>query len=268
MEHREFLTIIEQVAGVPDETAENIACVTLRTLALRISLGQAQDIREHLPVPQRSCLEAEGKPEKYHLDGFLQRIAEQLGVEPDTAERLALGALAAVWRAVGPDEFDDLRSELPKDFYPLLDAAMEAAPIPEEEPLFIGGLTYDEFIDHVAERAGVTDRDRVRRAVDAVLEMLGLRISPGEVADLIPLLPLELRLPLRRGNSRSSRGAVPLSPDVFLHDVAKRAGVTRQEALKDVRAVFAVLPQAIGKKEYDDVVAQLPGEYRPLLKRE
>jgi hypothetical protein len=28
-----------------------------------------------------------------------------------------------------------------------------------------------------------------------------------------------------------------------------------------------VLPQAIGDKEYDDVIAQLPGEYRPLLKR-
>jgi uncharacterized protein (DUF2267 family) len=96
MEHREFLTIVGQVAGVPDEETENIACLTLRTLALRISTGQAKQIAAHLSVPLRRCLEAEGKPEKYHLDGFLQRIAEQLGVDPGAAEQLVLGVFAAV----------------------------------------------------------------------------------------------------------------------------------------------------------------------------
>ncbi|WP_127354515.1 DUF2267 domain-containing protein [Actinacidiphila soli] len=266
MEHREFLTIIEQVAGVPFEVTDNVACPTLRILARRITTGQAKQIAAHLPVPLRPCLDPEANPEKYHLDGFLQRVADQLDVDSVTAERLALGVFAAIWRAAGPDEFNDLRSELPKDFYPLMDAAAEAVPLPEDEPLFIGGLTHDEFIDRVAEQAGITDRDRVSRAVEAVLEMIGLRISPGQVADLIPMLPLELRAPLRRGNSRSRRGAVPLSPDVFLHDTAKRAGITRQEALKDLRAVFAVLPQAVGDKEYDDVISQLPGEYRPMRK--
>jgi uncharacterized protein (DUF2267 family) len=265
MDYQEFMTTVEQVAGISGEEAEQVSCPTLRTLARRITIGEAADLRELLPDALRPCMEPGGPAEKFHVDEFIQRIAEEVGVAPEAAEGQARGVLAALWRAVGPDEFDDLRSELPKDFSPLLDAAVAAAPPPAEEPPFMGNLSYDAFLDRVAERAGI-DRDRAARAAEAVLEILGLRLSTGQVRDLMPLLPLELRAALRRGNARSGGGSVPLSPDVFLRDVARRAGVTRAEATKDVRAVFPVLREAIGEKEYHDTIAQLPGDYQPLLK--
>ncbi|MGW5160862.1 DUF2267 domain-containing protein [Nonomuraea wenchangensis] len=266
MDYQEFITIVEQAADVPAEEAERVSCLTLRTLARRITMGEAEDLGERLPDRLRPCVQADGPTEKFHLDEFIRRIAEQMEVDPDTAERRACGVLAALWRAVGPDEFDDLRSELPSDFAPLLDTAAATVPPQEEEPPFTGNLSYDTFLDRVRERAGI-GRDHAARAADAVLEVLGLRLTGGQVRDLIPLLPLELRPALRRGDARSKRGAVPISPDVFLHDVAKREGVTQADAHKDVRAVFAVLREAIGEKEYHDTVAQLPGEYRPLLKQ-
>jgi uncharacterized protein (DUF2267 family) len=266
MEYQEFITIVEQVAGVSGKEAHRVSCLTLRTLARRLSLGEAEDLGERLPEPLRPCMRPDGPEEKFHLDEFIGRIAEEAGVAPDVAERQARGVLAALWRSVGPDEFDDLRSELPKDFAPLLDTATATVPPAEEEPPFAGNLSYDAFIDRVVERAGI-GRDRAARAADAVLEVLGLRLSGGQAEDLIPLLPPELRPALRRGISRGRGGAVPISPDVFLHDVARREGVTQADANQDVRAVFAVLREAIGEKEYHDTIAQLPGEYRPLLKQ-
>jgi hypothetical protein len=44
--------------------------------------------------------------------------------------------------------------------------------------------------------------------------------------------------------------------------LAQRAGLEQTEAERDALAVFAALPE----KEFRDTVAQLPGEYRPLLK--
>jgi uncharacterized protein (DUF2267 family) len=266
MDDQEFITIVEQVAGVSDEEAEQVTCLALRTLAHRITMGEAEDLGERLPERLRPCIEPAAPFEKFHVDEFLRRIGEPLGLDPQAAEERARGVFAALWRAVGQEEFDDLRSELPKDFAPLLDSAVTAAPPPEDEPPFRGNLSYDEILDRVAERAGI-DRDRAAHAVRAVVEMLGLRLSAGQAADLIPFLPPELRPALRRGMARSRGGSVPLSPDVFLHDVARRAGGGRGEAARDVRAVFPVLRAAIGEKEYHDTIAQLPGEYRPLLKQ-
>jgi uncharacterized protein (DUF2267 family) len=265
MDYQEFITIVEQVADISGEEAESVACLTLRLLARRVTPGEAEVLGERLPERLRPCLEPDGPPERFHVDEFVRRVAEHTGIDAGTAAEQARGVLAALWRSVGPDEFEDLRSELPKDFYPLMDTAMAAAPPPaEDEPSFAGGLSYDEFLDRVAELAA-TDRDHAHRATEAVLDMLGLRLSAGQAGDLLPLLPLQFRPALRRGGARSRGGAVPLSPDVFLHDVAKRAGVTRGDATKDVRAVFAVLRGAVGEKGYHDAIARLPGEYRPLL---
>jgi uncharacterized protein (DUF2267 family) len=265
MEYQEFIRIVEQVAGVPEKEAADVSCATLRLFGRRITAGEAEDLAERLPDQLRPCITPVSPTEKFHVEELIGSIAAELGLDPAEAEERVRGVLAALWRAVGPDEYEDLRSELPKDFYPLFDAAVAAAP-PEGEPPFAGNLTYEQLLARVAERAGAS-RERAERAAQAVLEMLGLRLSAGQAEDLLPLLPVELRPAVRRGAARSRGGAVPLSPDVFVHDVAERAGVTRAEAQKDVRAVFAVLREAVGEKEYHDTVAQLPGEYRPLLKQ-
>ncbi|MGW0806639.1 DUF2267 domain-containing protein [Nonomuraea sp. NPDC002799] len=266
MEFQDFISIVKQAAGLANEEAERVSCLTLRLLARRISAGAAADLGELLPEPLQTCLEPEGPPEKYHHDEFIGRIAEIIGTGPDAAERQARGVLAALGRAVGPEEFANLRSELPDDFALLLDAASGTAPPEAREPSFTGNLPYDTFVGRVATRAGI-GRERAARAAEAVLEVLGIRLSGGQVAEISPPLPAELRAALLRGNTRGRQGAVPASPDVFLHDVAKREDVTRADAYQDVKAVFAVLREAIGEKEYHDMIAELPGGYRPLLRQ-
>jgi uncharacterized protein (DUF2267 family) len=127
MDYQHFITMIKERAHVPEEDPERLACTTLHTLAQRISKGEAEDLAVRLPEQLQRCIEHEGPREQFDVDEFIQRIAETLGVDRSTAEQNARAVLAALWRAVGPKEFDDMRSELPKDFGPLLDDAVGAS---------------------------------------------------------------------------------------------------------------------------------------------
>jgi uncharacterized protein (DUF2267 family) len=268
MDYQGFITVVREQADVPDAEAERVACTTLRILSQRVSLGEAEDIAERLPGELRSCIDLGGSPQRFRLEGFIKRLEEQLGADRRKVEREAKAVLAALWSAVGSDEFNDMRSELPKDFGPLLDEAVAQAPRPGlRDAPFIGPLSYDQWVNRVAELAGI-DRDRAARATEAVLEVLAMRITAGQVADLAPFVPVDLRHALEHGVARSGGKAVRLSLTAFLREVARRERLPRGEALKHAKAVLAVLREAVGDKEFSDTVAQLPGEYRELLRRD
>jgi uncharacterized protein (DUF2267 family) len=126
-------------------------------------------------------------------------------------------------------------------------------------------MSYDEFIRQVAVRA-VTDLDQARKATEAVLEALAMRVTAGQINDLRPFLPRELHPALDRGVARGDGRALPLSLDEFVNEITRREGISRKnEALEHVRAVMAVLRQAVGEKEFQDTNAQLPEEYRTLV---
>jgi uncharacterized protein (DUF2267 family) len=267
MDYQGFISTVRQKAQLSEEEAHQVACATLRTLARRIAMGESEDLRERVPEQLRSCLEPDGPLEKLHLDGFLGRVAEESGVDPATAEPAVRAVFAALYSAVGPDEFTDLREELPKDFDAILDAAVAEAPPPEgSEPPFVGNLTVEEFLDRVAEEAGL-DGDGARQAAEAVLEELGVRIVGGQVEDLLPYLPPELRPPLERGNARTGGRAEPLSLNTFLEDIKRREHVDRGAAMQHARAVLKALREAVGEKEFHDATTQLPGEFRILLRQ-
>lgn len=266
MDYRGFITTVEREAGIPDdEEAERAACLTLHTLAQRISAGEAEDLAERLPEELRSCVVPDGPPERFHLDEFIRRIEEQLGADRTTAERTARGVFSALWSAVGPDEFDDMRAQLPRDFEPLLASATGEVPRRRPPEPATPAVTIDEFLDRVAERTGL-DRDGARRAAEAVLEVLSRRITGGQVEDLEVVLPPELRPAMERGRRGQGTG-VPLSLDEFIDRVARLEGVDRAKATQHARAVLQVVREVAGQKEWHDTLAQLPGEYRILLKQ-
>jgi uncharacterized protein (DUF2267 family) len=257
MNTAEFLSTVEQEGHLPRPDAERATQATLTTLAERLSAGEARDVAEQLPSELRPWLTAEGGPEPFHVDEFLRRVAERELVDPATAERHARAVMAALGRAVSPDELHDMASELPKDFEPLLAVAK---PRP-------GGITpLETFVARVADRTRL-DRDAALRATEAVLETLGERFSRGEVEDLAVELPPELRRPLERGDALSNGAARKMSLDEFLQAVAEREGATPEEAREHTRAVFATLREAISPKEFSDMTAQLPDEFSTVLAR-
>jgi uncharacterized protein (DUF2267 family) len=267
MDYQGFIATVQEAAHIRDDEAERVACATLQTLAERISVGETEDLAERLPDELRSCLLTADERDRFHVDEFIRRISERAGLEPPAAERDARAVFGALWLAVGADEFADMRSELPADFEPLLDGALRQAPAPVlAEPAPPDAMSYEDFVDRVAERAGL-DREGAQRATDAVLEELAIRITGGQVEDLELLLASELRPALERGRGRSGGAAKPLTLDTFLAEIARREGVDRGQATEHARAVLMTLREAVGEKEWHDTTAQLPDEYRVLWRR-
>jgi uncharacterized protein (DUF2267 family) len=193
-------------------------------------------------------------------------------------EQAVIAVLAALWRAVGglggicrtrlAGEYADLRSELPKDFQKLLDDSLAAAPplqVDEDLPE-AGRLTLDEFLDRVAERAGV-DRERARQAAEAVRKPSPSAL-PAARSRIDPAGAARASACLEAGVNRSRGRAMRLSLQAFLREIARLEHRPRSEATKDGRAVLAVLRESVGEKEFHDTTSQLPGEFQIHLKQE
>jgi uncharacterized protein (DUF2267 family) len=251
----DFLTTVEQLAGIGRDRAERAAQATLETLGERIAGGEARDLAEQLPPEVAPWIASTGNPQPFDVDGFVRRVAKREGVDVETAERHARAVLEALRREVTSDEFEDMVAELPKDYAPLLPRGTH-----------IDVIGADAFLRHVADRAGI-DEDRAKRATTAVLETLAERIAGGEVDDLIARLSARLHPPLKRGRERSGGKATRMSLDEFLRRVAEREGVDPDQAREHARAVLVTLREAVGDEEFRDVTVQLPDEYLTALTR-
>jgi uncharacterized protein (DUF2267 family) len=99
------------------------------------------------------------------------------------------------------------------------------------------------------------------RAARAVLQTLAERISKGEARDLAQHLPPGLAPWLA-----TESGPEPFDVDEFLRRVADReGGVSLAQAERDARAVFAMLGRLAPAEEIDDMAAQLPNDFAPLV---
>ena len=254
MREEPFLQIVEREAGITREEARRAARSTLRTLGQRITRGEARDIAAFLTGGlQEILMSALERAERFGLDQFVRRVAELEGVDEATAYRHVQAVFVALGEAVAPGELSDMAAQLPKDFDPLHAAARSGGQSTRQDPLVLG----------VAQLASL-EPVRARRAVEAVLETLAVRISYGEVEDLMERLPPDLRPALERGLSQSRR-ATRMSLDQFLDRVAKLEGVPREEAERHARVVFAALRKLVPDKEIYDVESELPGEYASLF---
>ena len=153
-------------------------------------------------------------------------------------------------------EARNLARELPDEIAPWL-----ATTTPAER------LDIDEsFIQRIADR-GATDPDEGRQAIDAVFEMLAMRIAGGEVDDLRARLPVEFHPALDRGKELSGGKAKRMRLDDFVRRVAEQEGISLARALEHVSAVLRAVREAVGEQEFLDVTSQLPAEYDALVRR-
>ncbi|MEU9509942.1 DUF2267 domain-containing protein [Micromonospora sp. NPDC048170] len=123
-------------------------------------------------------------------------------------------------------------------------------------------MNYDTFVDQVAQRTRTSSEQAVA-LTRATLETLAERLTGGEVLDLAVQLPRPLQLvmtPSPRTESAERFGAAE-----FVARVALRAGVAEPAARDAAQAVFVTLREAISGGEFDDVVVQLPRDYRDMV---
>jgi uncharacterized protein (DUF2267 family) len=123
-------------------------------------------------------------------------------------------------------------------------------------------MLYDQFIQAVASRAGVSP-EQATVLTHATLQTLADRISGGEANDLADQLPEGLDEHLRKPPTREF--AEPFGLGQFVERVMVRAGVDGVLANTGVRAVLTTLREAVTGDEFDDMVAQLPKEFREMI---
>ena len=122
-------------------------------------------------------------------------------------------------------------------------------------------MQYDEFISKVVERSDL-DRDAAEALTAATLRTLAERITGGEAEDLAAQLPEELKLPLTAGVEEA---AEPFDVAEFIRRVAERARTDGDTALASQGAIFSTLREAVTPGELDDIISQLPQEFRGLV---
>lgn len=128
-------------------------------------------------------------------------------------------------------------------------------------------MQYDEFIQKVQEKGGFENRDEAERVVFAVLGTLGEKIYRTEERQLAAQLPKELKKafyqyqPVERG--RADLGNYTL--EEFYNRVKARADISFPEAQRQSKVVIGVLKEAVAAGEIEDVVRELPEEFRQLF---
>jgi uncharacterized protein (DUF2267 family)/ribosome-associated translation inhibitor RaiA len=264
MEYDAFLAEVRRRVGLrSQDDAARAARATLQTLAERLSGGEARNLASHVPEPVRAWLHDGEQPEPFGVDEFLHRVARREGVAEPEAAHHALAVFEALGSTVDPDELRDVEAELPKDFRLLVAVAtVSARPSGDDAP-----IPEATFLLRVVAH-GQLDLDTALRAAPAVLEVLGERISPGQVKDLAARLPDDLADALRRGDRRSKGQIRPLALEEFVRHVADLEGVSPATARAHARAVLLALRDVVDEKEFGDTLAQLPAEYRRLLEED
>jgi uncharacterized protein (DUF2267 family) len=120
-------------------------------------------------------------------------------------------------------------------------------------------MKYDEFIARVAESTGVSGSE-AEELTRAVLATLAERITGGEARDLAAQLPIPLQNPLLSAEEE----AEAFSFEEFVRRTADRAESDRGVAEMAVDAVMATLRDAVTPDEFDDVLSQLPDDFKRL----
>lgn len=134
MEYREFVGRVRERADLADDDQALQACqATLETLSERLCGGEAKDFLAQLPEPIKYTVPAVEKSFTYDLGEFIERVSEIEGTDTQTAREHAQAVLSVLAEAISEGELADLRSQLPKDYEPLIPGAGHHKP-PHKAP--------------------------------------------------------------------------------------------------------------------------------------
>jgi len=123
-------------------------------------------------------------------------------------------------------------------------------------------MNFDRFVGQVQHRARLGSLGEAVCAIRATLSTLGERLTPGEVKDLASQLPEEIAYYTAAG---VVSGNERFSVDEFFERVAARERVDPPIAIFHARVVFEVLREAVSAGEIEDVLQELPADFRQVM---
>jgi uncharacterized protein (DUF2267 family) len=117
VKYDEFMTKVGGRADVSLDAADALTAATLRTLAERISGGEAAQLAAQLPPELRPHLTGVAEPaEPFDVEEFVRRVDERAGTGADRATAGIRAVFATVREDVTSEELEDIVAQLPKGF--------------------------------------------------------------------------------------------------------------------------------------------------------
>jgi uncharacterized protein (DUF2267 family) len=121
MQYDEFLKAVEERTGIVDrEEAERTATAVLQALSERLSGGEPKDLLSQLPAELRQRVRAVPESTPMTPDEFVAHIASELQLPVDEARDRVRGVLGVLREAVTAGEFEDVMSQLDRDYADLV----------------------------------------------------------------------------------------------------------------------------------------------------
>jgi uncharacterized protein (DUF2267 family) len=120
VQYDEFISSVRE-RGVPREEAETLTHATLRVLAERLTGGEADDLRAQLPGElQADLIPPTPEAEAFGPAEFAQRVARQAKTEEADGRQGMVAVLATTRDAVEPGEFEDVLTQLGREYAQLI----------------------------------------------------------------------------------------------------------------------------------------------------
>ena len=124
MQFEEFVHEVADRTGVSRDDAEFLVRATLRTLAERLSGGEAEDLRAQLPKQlQAELIPPQEEAQGFDVEEFARRVAARSGIDEADAGAGVVAVLSVIRDAVTPGEFGDVLAQLGRDFADLVETA-------------------------------------------------------------------------------------------------------------------------------------------------
>jgi uncharacterized protein (DUF2267 family) len=124
LQFEEFVQEVADRSAMSREEAESLVHATLRTLAERLSGGEAEDLRAQLPRQlQADLVPPQEEAEGFGVEEFVEKVAARSALDETDAAAGVDAVLSVIRDAVTPGEFDDVLAQLGRDFAELVEAA-------------------------------------------------------------------------------------------------------------------------------------------------
>jgi uncharacterized protein (DUF2267 family) len=260
-----LLAEIDSHARLPAHVSPaTAAIVTMRTLAERLTAGQAYDLVRALPAPIRplfeACMKRVGRPVvKRHSAEVLDEIARHLDVTPAHAELICDGVFRAVRARLPAAIIDHVAMQLPKNLSDLWRGTRQSI---ADTAAMAETAVRHQLLAEIAVRAPLPRGISAPDALSAVMCIFSHRLSGGEARDVFLGLPDTLRPLLAQ--CLLYRDELPSVFDrrELVTSVANELGTTLPIAAQIVRVVLAAIKNLLPAREVHDITSQLPPDLR------
>lgn len=125
MNYDTFLDMVAQRARIGPAEAAPLIQATLRTLADRLTAGEAYDLAAQLPAPLQVPLRPQTEAAQlFDAREFVRRTAQRTGIDEAAARNGVRAVFTTLREAITGGEFDDVMTQLPRRYHDLVEPVL------------------------------------------------------------------------------------------------------------------------------------------------